>query len=82
MLSDWLPFLIYAFFAAAIPATMIMVQLGIRVSQFYQHESCGKCTPCRVGTKWLTEILQKIEDGRGAQSDMELDVDTLTELRG
>ena len=40
-----------------------MVQLGIRVSQFYEHESCGKCTPCRVGTKWVTQILQKIEDG-------------------
>jgi NADH-quinone oxidoreductase subunit F len=49
-----------------------MVQLGIRVSQFYEHESCGKCTPCRVGTKWVTQILQKIEDGRGSQADLDL----------
>ena len=49
-----------------------MVQLGIRVSQFYEHESCGKCTPCRVGTKWVTQILQKIEDGREAQADLDL----------
>jgi NADH-quinone oxidoreductase subunit F len=49
-----------------------MVQLGIRVSQFYEHESCGKCTPCRVGTRWLTQILQKIEDGRANQSDLDL----------
>ena len=49
-----------------------MVQLGIRVSQFYEHESCGKCTPCRVGTRWLTQILQKIEDGRAAQPDLDL----------
>ncbi len=49
-----------------------MVQLGIRVSQFYEHESCGKCTPCRVGTKWVTQILQKIEDGRASQSDLDL----------
>ena len=49
-----------------------MVQLGIRVSQFYEHESCGKCTPCRVGTKWVTQILQKIEDGRAAQADLDL----------
>ena len=42
-----------------------MVQLGVRVSQFYEHESCGKCTPCRVGTRWLTQILKKIESGRG-----------------
>jgi NADH-quinone oxidoreductase subunit F len=59
-----------------------MVQLGIRVSQFYQHESCGKCTPCRVGTKWLTEILQKIEDGRGAQSDMDLLVSVAERING
>jgi NADH-quinone oxidoreductase subunit F len=49
-----------------------MVQLGIRVSQFYEHESCGKCTPCRVGTKWVTQILQKIEDGRASQHDLDL----------
>ena len=49
-----------------------MVQLGIRVSQFYEHESCGKCTPCRVGTRWVTQILQKIEDGDGAQADLDL----------
>ena len=49
-----------------------MVQLGIRVSQFYEHESCGKCTPCRVGTRWITQILQKIEDGRASQADLDL----------
>jgi NADH-quinone oxidoreductase subunit F len=49
-----------------------MVQLGIRVSQFYEHESCGKCTPCRVGTRWLTQILQKIEGGRGSHADLDL----------
>ena len=49
----------------AIDDRCCMVQLAVRVSQFYEHESCGKCTPCRVGTKWLTTILQKIEDGRG-----------------
>jgi NADH-quinone oxidoreductase subunit F len=49
-----------------------MVQLGIRVSQFYEHESCGKCTPCRVGTRWVTQILEKIEDGRATQADLDL----------
>ncbi len=49
-----------------------LVQLGIRVSQFYEHESCGKCTPCRVGTRWLTQILEKIEDGRSSQADLDL----------
>ena len=59
-----------------------MVQLAVRVSQFYQHESCGKCTPCRVGTKWLTSILQKIEDGRGTQADMDLLVSVAERING
>ena len=36
------------------------------------HESCGKCTPCREGTRWLVQLLQKIEDGRGEYSDLDL----------
>ena len=40
-----------------------MVQLALRAAQFYMHESCGKCTPCRVGTRWLVQLLTKIEDG-------------------
>jgi NADH-quinone oxidoreductase subunit F len=59
-----------------------MVQLGIRVSQFYEHESCGKCTPCRVGTRWLTQILQKIEDGRGSQGDLDLLLDVCERVNG
>jgi NADH-quinone oxidoreductase subunit F len=49
-----------------------MVQLGLRVAQFYMHESCGKCTPCREGTRWMVQILQKIEDGRAEQSELDL----------
>jgi NADH-quinone oxidoreductase subunit F len=59
-----------------------MVQLGIRVSQFYEHESCGKCTPCRVGTRWLTQILQKIEDGRASQADLDLLVSVSDRILG
>ena len=40
-----------------------MVQLGLRVAQFYMHESCGKCTPCREGTRWMVQILEAIEEG-------------------
>jgi NADH-quinone oxidoreductase subunit F len=49
-----------------------MVQLGIRVSEFYEHESCGKCTPCRVGTRWVTQILRRIEEGTASQADLDL----------
>jgi NADH-quinone oxidoreductase subunit F len=59
-----------------------MVQLAVRVSQFYEHESCGKCTPCRVGTKWLTQILQKIEEGRGSQGDLDLLLDVAERVNG
>jgi NADH-quinone oxidoreductase subunit F len=59
-----------------------MVQLGIRVSQFYEHESCGKCTPCRVGTRWLTQILQKIEDGRATHADLDLLLDVCDRILG
>jgi NADH-quinone oxidoreductase subunit F len=49
-----------------------MVQLGLRVEKFYMHESCGKCTPCREGTRWLVQLLEKIEDGRGSYDDLDL----------
>jgi NADH-quinone oxidoreductase subunit F len=49
-----------------------MVQLGLRVAQFYMHESCGKCTPCREGTRWMVQLLRKIEDGRAEQSELDL----------
>jgi NADH-quinone oxidoreductase subunit F len=59
-----------------------MVQLGVRVSQFYEHESCGKCTPCRIGTRWLTHILQKIESGRGTHADLDLLLDVGDRING
>jgi NADH-quinone oxidoreductase subunit F len=49
-----------------------MVQLGLRVAQFYMHESCGKCTPCREGTRWMVQLLHKIEGGRAEQSELDL----------
>ncbi len=49
-----------------------LVQLALRAEKFYMHESCGKCTPCREGTRWLVQLLQKIEDGRGEYSDLDL----------
>jgi len=40
--------------------------------RFYQHESCGKCTPCREGTYWLKEVLERLEHGRGRKGDIDL----------
>jgi NADH-quinone oxidoreductase subunit F len=47
-----------------------------RMVQFYAHESCGQCTPCREGSAWMTKILARIEDGRGTEEDL----DTLLEI--
>ncbi len=50
--------------------TADMVKVSHRLMQFYQNESCGKCTPCREGTRWVTQILERILCGKGTQSDL------------
>ena len=40
--------------------------------QFYHHESCGQCTPCREGTGWLDMILERMLAGEGRPKDLEL----------
>jgi NADH-quinone oxidoreductase subunit F len=59
-----------------------MVEYGLRASRFYEHESCGKCTPCRVGTRWLSQILQKIENGEGTHADLDLLLDVSERVNG
>jgi NADH-quinone oxidoreductase subunit F len=49
-----------------------MVQLALRAAKFYMHESCGKCTPCREGTRWQVQLLEKIEAGDAHEADLEL----------
>jgi NADH-quinone oxidoreductase subunit F len=59
-----------------------MVQLGLRVAQFYMHESCGKCTPCREGTRWQVQLLHKIEAGDAEQSELDLLLDVCDRILG
>jgi NADH-quinone oxidoreductase subunit F len=59
-----------------------MVQLGLRVAQFYEHESCGKCTPCREGTRWMVQILRAIEEGRAEHRDLDLLLDVCDRILG
>jgi NADH-quinone oxidoreductase subunit F len=59
-----------------------MVQLGLRVAQFYMHESCGKCTPCREGTRWMVQILDAIEEGTASQGDLDLLLDVCDRILG
>jgi NADH-quinone oxidoreductase subunit F len=59
-----------------------MVQLGIRVSEFYEHESCGKCTPCREGTRWMVQILRRLEAGDATQDELDLLLDVCDRING
>ncbi|MDR5682848.1 MAG: NADH-quinone oxidoreductase subunit NuoF [Armatimonadota bacterium] len=52
--------------------TTDMVRVIARVCEFYREESCGKCTPCREGTVWVTQILDRILHGRGRMEDLDL----------
>jgi NADH-quinone oxidoreductase subunit F len=49
-----------------------MVRVSARTAAFFEHESCGKCTPCREGTGWLRAILQRVEKGEGNERDLSL----------
>jgi len=48
-----------------------IVNAALCLTTFFAHESCGKCTPCRVGTQQLVDILQRIEDGHGQAEDID-----------
>ena len=56
--------------------TTCVVRAVLRWTEFYKHESCGKCTPCREGTWWLVQILERLEHGKGSDEDL----DTLLDL--
>ncbi|GAA4660711.1 NADH-quinone oxidoreductase subunit NuoF [Gordonia humi] len=52
--------------------TTCVVRAVLRWTEFYKHESCGKCTPCREGTYWMVQILRRIEDGTATAEDIGL----------
>lgn len=55
--------------------TTDVVKAALRVVRFFARESCGKCTPCREGTTWEERILQRILDGDGRPSDIDMLLD-------
>jgi NADH-quinone oxidoreductase subunit F len=50
--------------------TTCVVRAVDRWTEFYKHESCGKCTPCREGTWWLAQITHRLEHGQGTEEDL------------
>ena len=59
-----------------------IVQAALRIMEFYRDESCGKCTPCREGTYWLSNILRRIEEGKGRMEDLDLILDISDNIAG
>lgn len=49
-----------------------LVETTYRLASFYAHESCGQCTPCREGTHWVKDLLNKIRIGEGSQKELDL----------
>jgi len=59
-----------------------MVWAALRLMEFFYHESCGKCSPCREGTSWLVQTMRRIVAGQGRRSDLETLVDLCQNIAG
>jgi NADH-quinone oxidoreductase subunit F len=62
--------------------TTCVVRVVLRWIQFYEHESCGKCTPCREGSFWVRQLLQGLERGEGSEADLEKLLDICDNITG
>jgi NADH-quinone oxidoreductase subunit F len=62
--------------------TVCVVRSVLRWTEFYKHESCGKCTPCREGTWWLVQILERLEKGQGSEEDLDVLLDLSENILG
>ena len=59
-----------------------LVKVLARITKFYHHESCGQCTPCREGTGWMEKVLNRIVDGNGSTSDLDLLISIANNIDG
>jgi NADH-quinone oxidoreductase subunit F len=62
--------------------TTCVVRATLRWTEFYKHESCGKCTPCREGTWWLVQVLARLEKGQGTAEDLDQLLDQCDNILG
>ncbi len=62
--------------------TTCVVRAVLRWTEFYKHESCGKCTPCREGTWWLVQALTRLENGQGSEADLDQLLDQCDNILG
>ncbi|HEX9553423.1 MAG TPA: NADH-quinone oxidoreductase subunit NuoF [Streptosporangiaceae bacterium] len=62
--------------------TTCVVRATLRWMEFYEHESCGKCTPCREGTYWIVQLLHSLERGEGSDADLDKLLDICDNILG
>jgi NADH-quinone oxidoreductase subunit F len=62
--------------------TTSVVRTTLRWAEFYKHESCGKCTPCREGNWWMVQMLRKFEAGQAASGDVDKLLDVASNIGG
>jgi NADH-quinone oxidoreductase subunit F len=62
--------------------TTCVVRVTLRWIEFYEHESCGKCTPCREGSYWVVQLLQQLEAGQGSEADLDKLLDICDNITG
>jgi NADH-quinone oxidoreductase subunit F len=62
--------------------TTCVVRATLRWMEFYKHESCGKCTPCREGTFWIVQLLDALEHGEGSEGDLDKLLDICDNILG
>jgi NADH-quinone oxidoreductase subunit F len=59
-----------------------IVEVALRLAEFYRHESCGKCSPCREGTNWTVKMLERIDRGEATPIDIEIMAQVQTNIIG
>jgi len=62
--------------------TTCVVRVVLRWCQFYEHESCGKCTPCREGSYWVVQLLERLERGEGTEAELDKLLDICDNITG
>lgn len=62
--------------------TTSVVRTTLRWTEFYKHESCGKCTPCREGNWWMVQMLRKFEAGQAVEGDVDKLLDVASNIGG
>jgi NADH-quinone oxidoreductase subunit F len=62
--------------------TTCVVRVVLRWIEFYEHESCGKCTPCREGSYWVVQLLHQLEHGEGSEADLAKLLDICDNITG